>query len=139
MTQLPIVVQIAIQIVILFVTIFGLWYKIDRDTNARINQVSENFANKLIEAMRSGDEKRSRIYTRLDEVKESFKKETDAFHTKVMDSYVPLKICTLVHSNSEKTLSDFKVSVEKNFDDLKKTMSNMEIKMDKLSERNNHE
>lgn len=127
--------QTIMSIVAFFLSLFGLWYKIDRDTNARINMMSDSFANKLAEAIKTGDEKRSRIYERLDQVKTSFKDDADAFHKEVMNQFVPLKICTLVHSNSEKIMSDFKNSTEDNFKDIKELFQNLEKKVDALTEK----
>jgi len=105
--------QILFGIIGFFLTVFGLWYKIDRDTNAKIDSMGSVFAEKLIEAQRQGDEKRSRIYERLDTVKTAHRNEIDSFRKDVNESFVSVKWCSLIHSKADETYSEFKKTLEK--------------------------
>jgi hypothetical protein len=128
-----IIIGILIGIATLFLTGFGLWYKIDRDTNAKIdsieknftlqaladrklndeklNELSKEFAAQLAEAIESGDEKRARIYERLDTVKTAHRYEMDSLRKDVFDSFVSSKWCKMIHENADKVYADFKINL----------------------------
>jgi hypothetical protein len=113
--------QILFGIAGFFLTVFGLWYKIDRDTNAKIDSMGKVFASQLIEAQQQGDEKRTRIYERLDTVKTAHRGEMDSLRKDVNDGFVSIKWCSLIHANADRTYADFKKSLE-----------NLDKKMDTL-------
>lgn len=93
-------------------TVFGLWYKIDRDTNAKIDGLGKVFAAQLAEAQKQGDDKRARIYERLDTVKTAHKGDIDSFRKEIVDGFVPAKLCSLIHANAEKIFIDIKKELE---------------------------
>jgi 5-methylcytosine-specific restriction endonuclease McrBC regulatory subunit McrC len=107
-----VILAIVLSVAGLFLTIFGLWYKIDRDTNAKIDSLGKLFAEQLTEAQRQGDEKRARIYERLDTVKTAHRGEMDIFRKEVFDSFVSVKWCALIHENADKVYADFKKALE---------------------------
>lgn len=107
-----VIIGILVGVATLFLTGFSLWYKIDRDTNAKIDSLGKVFAEQLANAQRQGDEKRARIYERLDTVKTAHRGDMDIFRKEIFEGYVPVRLCTLVHSNAEKTFADFKKALE---------------------------
>ena len=117
------VITVIISLVALFLTGFGLWYKIDRDTNAKIDSLGKTLTEllaaaqkenqtQLSEAQQQGDDKRARIYERLDTVKTAHRVEMDVFRKEVFDSFVSVKWCALIHANADKTYADFKKALE---------------------------
>jgi len=129
-----------------FIGLFSLWYKIDRDTNAKIdkieesftiqraadlkanndkiNELSREFAAQLAEAIKAGDEKRARIYERLDTVKTAHRGEMDNLRKEVVDTFVSSKWCAMIHDNADKVYADFK-----------KALSDLNQKVDTLLSR----
>ncbi len=105
-----------------FCTIFSVWYKMDRDANAKIDTISKTFSDQLAKAIESGDQKRARIYERIDEVKTAQKEDLTAFRKEAMENFVPTKICTLMHTNSEKSTAELKVAIQE-----------INIKVDKIT------
>lgn len=136
-------IMLAIGIIGAFCTIFGVWYKMDRDTNAKIDSISKTFSDQLAKAMSDLDTKRARIYERIDEVKQSHKEEIGELRKEAMENYVPTKICTLMHSSSEKSMSELKNSFEKSIGELKTAIANVDTKVEevktKLYEKNGAE
>jgi hypothetical protein len=118
-----------------FITVFGLWYKIDHDTNAKIDAIEKNyilkseedrkisdqkigelgkeFAAQLARAIEEGDAKRARIYERLDTVKTAHRAELDTLRKDVFDSFVSSKWCKMIHDNADRIYKDFKDSINK--------------------------
>ena len=94
-----------------FCTIFGVWYKINADTNKKIDEISKSFAEQLARAIETGDQKRSRIYERIDEVKTVHKEEIDSLRREAAENYVPVKICGLMHASSDKSISELKIII----------------------------
>jgi hypothetical protein len=129
-----------------FISLFSLWYKIDRDTNAKIDSMKEGFAlqsstdrklndekiiglskefaAQLAEAIKAGDEKRARIYERLDTVKTAHRGEMDNLRKEVVDTFVSSKWCAMIHDNADKVYADFK-----------KALSDLNQKVDTLLSR----
>jgi hypothetical protein len=112
-----------------FVSIFSVWYKIDRDTNAKIDSISKSFADQLAKAIEVGDEKRARIYTRIDEVKTAHKDEIKELQERVAAGYVPVRICTLMHTNSKEAMAELKIAIG----ELKDAIAEVNGKVDKVS------
>ena len=104
-------ITMAFAIVAAFCTIFGVWYKMDRDTNAKIDSISQTFSEQLANAIESGNKKRSRIYERVDTIKDSHKQDMVELRKEVMESFVPTKICTIMHSNSDKSIAELKLDI----------------------------
>jgi ATP-dependent RNA circularization protein (DNA/RNA ligase family) len=107
-----------------FISLFSLWYKIDRDTNAKIDAMGKQFAAQLAEAIKQGDEKRARIYERLDSVKTAHRGEIDNLRKEVVDTFVSSKWCAMIHENADKVYADFK-----------KALSDLNQKVDTLLSR----
>lgn len=107
-----------------FISLFSLWYKIDRDTNAKIDAIGKQFAAQLAEAIKQGDEKRARIYERLDTVKTAHRGEMDNLRKEVVDTFVSSKWCAMIHENADKVYADFK-----------KALSDLNQKVDTLLSR----
>ena len=80
--------------------------------NEKINELGKEFAAQLAKAIESGDEKRSRIYERLDTVKTAHRGEMDVFRKEVFDSFVSTKWCALLHAKADETYADFKKALE---------------------------
>jgi len=129
------VLSLIVGLVALFITGFGLWYKIDRDTNAKIDSMGKLFAEQLAEAVKLGDEKRGRIYERLDTVKTAHREEIDVFRKEVYDSFVAVKWCTLIHTNADKTYSDLKQTIEAIKKDFQEALKALGVKIDTLLEK----
>lgn len=117
------ILSVVIGVVGFFISLFSLWYKIDRDTNAKIDSIGKTFAQQLIqaqkessaqlaEAQKQGDDKRARIYERLDTVKTAHRGEMDNLRKEVFDSFVSTKWCAMIHENADKTYMDFKKALE---------------------------
>ena len=103
--------MIWIEIGVFLVSIFGMWYKMNRDTNMKIDSISGTFSKQLAAATRDAEEKRSRIYKRVDEVKEEHKQELNAFRKEVADNFVPTRICTIMHTASDKIMTELKEAI----------------------------
>lgn len=127
------VVELWFGVIGAFLTIFGMWYRIDRDTNKKIDEISKTFSEQLADAMKQGDEKRARIYERLDTVKNEHKADFENFRKEIMENFVPAKICTLMHTSSERTMAGLKESVEKSIKELKDVIQGLESKVDKMN------
>jgi FlaA1/EpsC-like NDP-sugar epimerase len=115
-------IMMALGIIGAFCTIFGVWYKINADTNAKIDSISKAFSDqlanaikendsKLTRAVETGDQKRARIYERIDEVKTVHKEEIDSLRREAAENYVPVKICGLMHASSDKSISELKIII----------------------------
>ena len=94
----------------------------DRDTNAKIDSISRTFSDQLAKAIEAGDHKRARIYERIDEVKKAHQGEINGLRKETVDNFVPMRICTLMHTNSEKTMAELKMAVQE-----------INIKIDKIT------
>ena len=114
---------------------FSLWYKIDRDTNAKIDSLGELFAKQLTEAQKQGDEKRQVQWNKMDankkeaenditSLRKEVKDDTTSFRKEIFDGFVSVKWCTLIHDNADKVYADFK-----------NTLENLGHKLDTLLER----
>lgn len=76
---------------------------------------------KITKAVEQGDEKRARIYERLDVVKSEHKNEMDKIRKEFLDSYVHAKVCDLTRAPLNQAISDIKV-----------ILADIERKLDKL-------
>jgi len=114
-------ISLSFGIVGAFCTIFGVWYKMDRDTNAKIDSISRAFSDQLAKAIEIAEEKRARLWERLDIVKKSHKDELKEVQKEMTDAYVPVKFCQLIHSTSDKAMSELKIAIQ-----------GLETKVDKL-------
>jgi hypothetical protein len=106
------IIALAIGVIGSFLSIFGVWYRVNADTNSKIDSISKTFADQLAKAIESGDEKRARIYERIDSVKNAHKEEIKEVQKEIASNYVPMKICSLMHSTSEKTMGELKASIK---------------------------
>ena len=153
------VISLIVGIVALALTGFGLWYKIDRDTNNKIdairresaeaiaanhkesleqiNALAKLFAENLAEAQHRGDEKRGRMYERLDSVKTAHRQEMDNLHKEVVDSFVSIKWCTLIHNNADRSFTEFKVTLDELKKEFKDSIAEVHKKIDMLIGRPN--
>jgi len=118
------IVGAVIGVLTFFISLFSLWYKIDRDTNAKIDSMGRQFAAQLAEAIKQGEEKRARIYERLDTVKTAHKGEMDTLRKEAFDNFVSSKWCAMIHDNADKVYADFK-----------KALSDLNQKVDTLLSR----
>ncbi len=121
-----VIILSAIAVISVFLTLFGLWYKIDRDTNTKIDNMGKAFADQLADAIQAGDAKRTRIYERLDEVKTEHREDLERFRRELTDEYVPLKMCSLVHDNQDKSYNELKETVK----ELKESVKEVDRKVD---------
>lgn len=104
-------IMMSLGIIGAFCTIFGVWYKINADTNAKIDSISKAFSEQLAKAIETGDQKRARIYERIDEVKTVHKEEIDNLRREAAENYVPVKICGLMHASSDKSIAELKLII----------------------------
>jgi hypothetical protein len=102
---------------------FSLWYRINADINNKIDKLKTQCAKELEIAKEQGDAKRARIWERVDEIKNAHRSEIDTFRKDIAENYVPLKMCGLIHTNTDKTLTELKIivtSIERKVDELTK-------------------
>ena len=90
----------------------------------QINQLRLEEEKKITEAIQQGDEKRSRLYDRLDEIKKVHKEEIEKIHRNFTDTYVNSKMCSLVHNNTDNIIKEMKIKIDE-----------MDKKIDKLVQR----
>ncbi len=81
----------------------------------------------LSQAIKEGDEKRGRIYERLDDAKKTHKDEIEVLRKEVMEDFVNAKVFGLVTGNTERMVEE-----------LKKAISDIDKKLDKLIENEKH-
>lgn len=76
---------------------------------------------KLAEAIRQGDEKRARIYERLDSVKQTHKEEMEKLRNELGEHFVGVRVCELLRNPINQTIADIKTilaDIEKKLDKL---------------------
>lgn len=116
-------IQLIISVVGLVFVILGFYYKINKDTNDKFDKRRIEFYDALNKAVEQGDEKRSRIYERLDETKEEYKKEAEKLRDKTAEEYMQINLCKVIHSNTNE-----------NFKRLEGKVNTLCLKIDSLIE-----
>lgn len=119
--ELKFIINLIFSILAFSLTIFSLWYKIDKNTEKKIETLNKGFSSQLVKAIEVGDEKRSRMYERIDAIKNAHKNDIDILRKDVQDSYVPARLCSIIHSQAEQTFKDIKLA-----------LGNLDEKLDKL-------
>ena len=90
----------------------------------KIDDLRKEEEKKLAEAIKQGDDKRARLYDRLDEIKKVHKEEIEKIHRNFADTYVNSKMCSLVHNNTDNIIKEMKIKIDE-----------MDKKIDRLVQR----
>lgn len=90
----------------------------------KIDDLRKEAEKKISEAIKQGDEKRARLYERLDSIKQTHKEEIEKIHHNFTDTYVNSKMCSLVHNNTDNIIREMKIKIDE-----------MDKKIDKLVQR----
>ena len=80
---------------------------------------------KITTAIQQGDDKRARIWERIDMIKKSHKEEIDTMQSNFTDTFVNSKMCSLVHNNTDNIIKEMKIKIDE-----------MDKKIDTLLQRN---
>ncbi len=104
----------------------------DRDNSLKlieekVAKAKEDFTLELKKAQDQGDEKRAKIYTRLDEKGEKFETFIKELRSEVLLNYVPRPMCTLIHQNSDRIFMEIKdeiINLKKSIDRLYEKLPN---------------
>ena len=90
----------------------------------KIDDLRKEEEKKIAEAIKQGDDKRARLYDRLDEIKKVHKEEIEKIHRNFADTYVNSKMCSLVHNNTDNIIKEMKIKIDE-----------MDKKIDRLVQR----
>lgn len=110
-------------IALISVTLTGLGFVLGlfKYFTKRIDDTRKELGSDLKKAVEQGDEKRGRIYERLDETKKTYKEEIEVLRKEIMEDFVNSKVFSLVTGNTERMIED-----------LKKSLDEVNRKLDKL-------
>lgn len=82
------------------VGLVGFAIKTSNDTNMKIE-----------EAQKQDDEKRARIYERLDDVKKKHDADIDRIRQEAKEDFVNVKICKILHDNTDRIFTEIKTEL----------------------------
>lgn len=92
----------------------------------KLSEEAKDCEAKLAEAIKQGDDKRARMYERLDDIKKTHKEEIEKLHKEFIDSFVHSKVCELLRQNTTTTI-----------DKIEKTLEDILEKIDRINEKLN--
>lgn len=74
-------------------------------------RMNQSVNDKIEKAKEEGDAKRARIYERLDAVKTMHTQELDDVRKEVADRFVDVKICKILHDNTDRIFTEIKAEL----------------------------
>lgn len=106
--------DISAWIALVSVTLTGLGFVLGlfKYFTKRIDDTRKELGGDLKKAIETGDDKRARIYERVDEIKKNHKDDTEVLRKEIMEDFVNCKVFGLVTGNTERMIEDLKKSID---------------------------